>query len=88
MNTSIAKCVRLNGDLFTMAERELAAFIAAVNELFGPEQARLAAEDWIRELESSWEGGATVRDLRQITIKAAPRFAKRVNAQIPKSELL
>jgi hypothetical protein len=88
MHTSTAKCVRLEDDLPTMAERELAAFTAAVNELFGAEQARLAAEDWIREFASAWEGGVTVRDLRQITIKAAPRFANRVNAQIPKSELL
>src|SRR5215469_3022854 len=69
MNTSTAKCVRLEGDLPTMAERELAAFTAAVNDLFGAEQARLAAEDWIRELGLAWEGGATVRDLRQITIQ-------------------
>jgi len=62
-----------------MAERELAAFTAAVNDLFGAEQARLAAEDWIRELVLAWEGGVTVRDLPQITIKAAPRFANRVN---------
>jgi len=69
MNTSTAKCVPLEGDLPTMAERELAAFTAAVNDLFGAEQARLAAEDWIRELGLAWEGGATVRDLRQITIQ-------------------
>lgn len=88
MDTSTGKCVRLESDFPTMAERELAAFTAAVNELFGAEQARQAAEDWISEFASAWEGGETVRDLRQITIKAAPRFAKRVNAQIPESELL
>jgi len=33
-----------------IAERELAAFIRAVTELFGPEQARLAVEDWVDEL--------------------------------------
>jgi hypothetical protein len=37
--------------LMVIAERELGAFIRAVTELFGPEQARLAAEDWIDELE-------------------------------------
>ena len=36
--------------LMTMAERELGAFISAVTELFGTEQARLAAEDWLDEL--------------------------------------
>lgn len=34
-----------------MAERELAAFISAATELFGPEQARLSAEDWLEESE-------------------------------------
>ena len=38
-------------DLMVIAERELGAFIRAVTELFGPEQARLAAEDWGDELE-------------------------------------
>ena len=34
-----------------MAERELSAFIRAVTELFGPEQARLSTEDWLDESE-------------------------------------
>ena len=34
-----------DADLMVIAERELGAFIRAVTELFGPEQARLAAED-------------------------------------------
>ena len=33
-----------------MAEREIGAFISAVTELFGSEQARLATEDWLDEL--------------------------------------
>jgi hypothetical protein len=37
-------------DLLTMAERELAAFFTAVTELFGSEQAKISAEDWLREL--------------------------------------
>jgi len=32
-----------DADLMVIAERELGAFIRAVTELFGPEQARLAA---------------------------------------------
>ena len=39
-----------DADLMVIAERELGAFITAVTELFGPEQARLAAEDWVNEL--------------------------------------
>ena len=34
-----------------LAERKLSSFIAAVTELFGPEQARLSEKDWIEELE-------------------------------------
>ena len=40
-----------DADLMGIAERELGAFIRAVTELFGPEQARLAAEEWVDELE-------------------------------------
>jgi hypothetical protein len=34
-----------------LAERELASFIGAVKELFGPEQACLSADDWLEEFE-------------------------------------
>ena len=67
--------------LMTLAERELGAFISAVTELFGFEQARLAAEDWLDEL-SLMEAlpGLTSRDWRLITIAASARLANRVNA--------
>ena len=38
-----------SAELTAMAERELGAFIAAVTELFGSEQAKIAADDWIEE---------------------------------------
>ena len=67
--------------LMTLAERELGAFIRAVTELFGSEQARLAAEDWLDEL-ALMEAlpGLTSRDWRLITIAASARLANRVNA--------
>ena len=76
-----------NGDvptfakLMTMAERELGAFLSAVTELFGSEQARLAAEEWLDEL-LLMEAlpGLTSRDWRLITIAASARLANRVNA--------
>jgi DNA-directed RNA polymerase specialized sigma24 family protein len=37
-------------ELVTMAERELAVLFTAVTELFGSEQARLSAEDWLHVL--------------------------------------
>lgn len=62
------------------AEKELAAFARAVQELFGPEQARQAIEDWMEELESvDWRSQKTVRDWRGLTTSAAVRLARRVN---------
>ena len=66
--------------LMTMAERELGAFISAVTELFGSEQARLAAEDWLDELALMELPGLTSRDWRSITIASSARLANRVNA--------
>ena len=34
-----------------LAEHELASFIGAVKDLFGPEQPRLSADDWLEEFE-------------------------------------
>ena len=66
-------------NLMTMAERELGAFIRAVTELFGSEQARLAAEDWLDELVlMETLPGLTSRDWRLITIAASARLANRV----------
>ena len=64
-------------DLMTLAQRELSAFIRAVTELFGSEQARLSAEDWLDELASmDWLPGPTSRDWRAVTIAALARLAK------------
>ena len=61
-----------------MAERELSAFVRAVNELFGPEQARLSTEDWLDELElKDMLPRATSRDWRAVTVAASARLANR-----------
>ena len=61
-----------------MAERELSAFIRAVTELFGPEQARLSTEDWLDEFELKDSSlRATSRDWQAITVAAAVRLANR-----------
>lgn len=67
-------------DLTTMAERELSAFIRAVTELFGSEQAELSAEDWLDELNESDDLPASICDWRRITAKVSARLAGRVNA--------
>lgn len=62
------------------AERELAAFIGAVTELFGPEQARVSTEDWLDELTLlAWSSRSNKRKLRAVTIAATARLANRVN---------
>lgn len=62
-----------------VAEKELAAFVAAVIELFGPEESLEAAEDWIEELDLlEWPTGNAKPDFRQVTIAAASRLAQRI----------
>src|SRR5208282_2909195 len=62
-----------------LAERELASFIGAVKELFGPEQALLSTDDWLDESESmDCAPRSTSRDCRAITVAASARLANRV----------
>ena len=66
------------GDQINLAERELSAFIRAVTELFGPEQARHSAEDWLDESElMDSPHTATSRDWRAVTVAASARLANR-----------
>jgi hypothetical protein len=64
-----------------MEERELSAFISAVEELYGPEQAQVSAVDWLDESElMDSQLGSASRDWRAVTIAASPRLANRLNA--------
>ena len=66
-------------DQIVMAERELSAFIRAVTELFGPEQARLSTEGWLDESERmDSPPRATSRDWRAVTVAASARLANRL----------
>jgi len=72
-----------DADLMVIAERELGAFIRAVTELFGPEQARLAAEDWVDELKlMDTLPGPTRRDWGSVTVAASAQHARRLNADV------
>ena len=72
-----------DADLMVIAERELGAFIRAVTELFGPEQARLAAEDWVDEVESMDAlPGPTRRDWGWVTVAASAKLARRLNTDV------
>jgi hypothetical protein len=62
-----------------LAERELFSFIAAVRETYGPEQARLSAEDWLDESDlMDSPPRSEVRNWRSVTIAASARLANRV----------
>jgi len=66
-------------DQIHMAERELASFIGAVTEVFGPEQARLSADDWLDESElMDSPPRSTSRDWRAVTVAASARLASRL----------
>jgi hypothetical protein len=65
-----------------LAERELSAFVTAVHQLFGAEQ----ADSWIEELErTDWPSEAPVIDWRKVTIAAAGRLANRDKRQLSRS---
>ena len=67
-----------------LAERELSAFIGAVTRLYGPEQARLSAEDWLNESDlMDSPPRSEDRNWRAVTIAASVRLAERVNANLP-----
>jgi len=75
-----------DADLMVIAERELGAFIRAVTELLGPEQARLAAEDWVHELElMDALPGPTRREWESVTVAASIQLARRLNTDVEPS---
>jgi hypothetical protein len=66
-------------DLITMAERELSAFFHAATQLFGSEQAELAAENWLQELIETEGLPTSAREWRLITAKVSTRLPNGVN---------
>ncbi len=70
-------------DQVHLAERELSAFISAVTELFGPEQAKLSTEDWLDESElMDSPPRSTSRDWRAVTVAASARVANRLTVAL------
>ncbi len=83
MNTGDSFSSSIYADDMHMAERELSAFISAITELFGPDQATLSAEDWLDESELlDSPPRSTSRNWRAVTIAASARVANRVNAAL------
>src|SRR5712672_4360110 len=75
-NSETDRHIQLANDLIVLAEKELSAFIRAVQKLFGPEQARQSALHWIEELERmDWPSGESIPDWRRATVLASTRIA-------------
>jgi hypothetical protein len=69
------RCNQLTSGFLILAERELSAFIRAVDKLFGSEQARQSARDWIEELgRMDWPSGESIPDWRRATVAASARL--------------
>jgi hypothetical protein len=76
----------LVADLLRTAERELAAFYTAVARRYGPEEARRAAYDWIKEMETmDWPLDGVVPNWRHVSIVVADSLASRVVESSPNS---
>ena len=60
-NSETDRYIQLANDFIVLAEKELSAFIRAVQKLFGAEQARKSALHWIEELElMDWPSGDSI----------------------------
>ncbi len=75
-NSETGRYIQLTNDFLVLAEKELSAFIRAVQKLFGAEQARQSALHWIEELElMDWPSGESIPDWRRATVVASARLA-------------
>ena len=72
-------CNSTNADQMPIAERELSAFIRAVTQRFGAEEAQLSALDWLDELPLMDNRSLSIsRNWRAVTIAASARLAARL----------
>ena len=79
MNSPGQFCNSSCPDQMHIAKRELSAFIRAVTQLYGPEQAKVTAEDWLNESELMDSPCLlTSRHWRMVTIAASVRLANRL----------
>lgn len=81
MNSEEQFCDSAYADQMHIAEHELSAFVRAVAQLFGPEYAKLSAEEWLDESELMDSPPRTAsRDWRAVTVAASARLADRLAA--------
>src|SRR6266404_2019341 len=75
-NSETDRYIQLANDFIVLAEKELSAFIRAVQKLFGAEQARQSTLHWIEELQlMDWPSGESIPDWRRATVVASARLA-------------
>jgi hypothetical protein len=75
-------------ELVKMTERELGAFISAVAELYGTEQAGLSAIDWLDQFESIKNlHGSASHDWRLVTVRAAICLVNRLHVKSSMSNI-
>jgi hypothetical protein len=78
-------CDATCADQMHIAERELSAFIRAVMRIYGSEEAKLAAEDWLEESELMDSPPLSAsRNWRSVTIAASARLANRLARESPR----
>lgn len=81
MNQNVPVSILRPRDQLNMAKRELSAFFGAVGTLFGPEQAKISAGDWVDVTEQVLgPNQPSSRDWRAVTIAASSRLAHRLAA--------
>jgi hypothetical protein len=79
MNDSDDQRTKLDAAV-VLAERELRAFSAAVSRLYGEDEARLAADDWLGHLFITLSSAhAPGTNFRQITVAAAVELGLRLS---------
>ena len=76
-------------DQMQMEEVELSAFVRAVTELYGPEQARISEKDWLDESDLLDDPPRSeIRNWHAVTIAASARLADRVRVPLPERMFL
>ena len=89
-SSSCAELISIDAiaELLLSAECEVASFYRAIRERYGPEQAGLAFQDWLSEVEViDWPSEGQVPDWRQCTIGAVAKLAARLAASGPPTAL-
>lgn len=65
-----------------LAEHELSSFIAAVKASYGPEQAKVSADDWLEESEiMDSPPRSEARNWHAVTVAASARLADRIQVK-------